>query len=56
MAGFPQPNEDCMQECLDAQPAGFGGVPRCICERLNAEEEAYHSEPPNMFAMESGNY
>lgn len=53
---WPQPDEDCTPECLEAQPAGFGGLTRCICEQVNAEAEAYYAEPPNMFAMECGNY
>ncbi|MFJ2205954.1 hypothetical protein [Streptomyces microflavus] len=53
---WPQPDEDCMPECLEAQPAGFGGVPRCICERLNADAEAYYEEPSNMADMEAGYY
>lgn len=50
------PDGACMPECRDAQPAGFGGRPRCICARLTAEDEAYYEEPPNMAVMESGYY
>lgn len=56
MANYEQPDEDCMPECLEAQPAGFGGVPRCICEYLIAEAEAYYSEPPNMVQREWGSF
>ncbi|MEU6928958.1 hypothetical protein AB0A05_07315 [Streptomyces sp. NPDC046374] len=53
---YPQPHEDCYEECKEAQPAGFGGVPRCICEQINAEIDAYYAEPPEMFAREWGCY
>ncbi|MFI0934594.1 hypothetical protein ACH4RG_23090 [Streptomyces sp. NPDC021019] len=53
---WAMPDEDCMPECREAQPAGFGGRPRCICARLNAEDEAYFAEPPDMAARENGNF
>ncbi|MEU0273190.1 hypothetical protein [Streptomyces sp. NPDC006307] len=56
MAKHPQPDEDCTPECLDAQPAGADGKPRCICEYVNAEIEAYYTEPADMFQRESGCY
>lgn len=53
---YEQPSEDCYQECRDAQPAGPDGKPRCICERINAEAEAYHAEPDDMAAREWGTF
>lgn len=51
---YPQPDEDCYEECREAQPAGPNGELRCICERINADHEAYYAEPPDMFAREWG--
>ncbi|MFI8102097.1 hypothetical protein [Streptomyces sp. NPDC086023] len=51
---YPQPDDTCIQECLDAQPAGAGGIPRCICERLIADEEVYYAEPDDLFVREWG--
>ena len=28
----------------------------CLCDVINAKNEAYNSEPSNMFEMEWGNY
>lgn len=53
---FPQPDDDCYEECKAAQPAGPTEQPRCICERINAEAEAYYAEPKNMAAREWGAY
>ncbi|MET9321983.1 hypothetical protein ABZX75_17580 [Streptomyces sp. NPDC003038] len=53
---YPQPDDDCYDECKAAQPAGPGGQLRCICQQINAEDEAYRAEPPEMFAREWGSY
>lgn len=31
---YPQPDEECYQECKESQPAGPNGQLRCICERF----------------------
>jgi hypothetical protein len=51
---YPQPDENCYQECKDSQPAGPNGELRCICERIAAEDEDYRSEPDDMFGREWG--
>ncbi|MFJ2745362.1 hypothetical protein ACIO3O_37530 [Streptomyces sp. NPDC087440] len=48
----PIPGE-CYEECLEAQPAGPNGEPRCICERINEFNEFYEAEPDDMAALES---
>ncbi|WP_371793839.1 hypothetical protein OIE91_11250 [Streptomyces albidoflavus] len=50
------PTEECMPACLEAQPAGFDGTPRCICERLCADEEAWRAEPEDMAIREWGTF
>ncbi|MFI2434709.1 hypothetical protein [Streptomyces sp. NPDC018693] len=45
-------DEDHYEECLADMRRGF----RCRCEQINAEEEAYYAEPPDMFAREWGCY
>ena len=52
-----EPNPDHYDDC----PVNTGDGPSwnrhgCRCEAINAEEEAYYAEPPNMFAMEWGCY
>ncbi|MFJ5037956.1 hypothetical protein [Streptomyces parvulus] len=53
---YPQPDEECYQECRDVQPAGPNAQLRCICERINAENEAYYAEPADMATREMGCY
>jgi hypothetical protein len=52
-----QTNPDHYDDC----PVNTGDGPiwapnKCRCAAISAEDEAYYSEPPNMFAMEWGCY
>lgn len=38
------------EECWEEFIRGF----RCSCAAINAEEEAYYAEPPDMAARENG--
>ena len=50
-------NPDHYEDCPVNTGDGPSWAPRgCRCEAINAEDEAYHSEPANMFEMEWGVY
>jgi hypothetical protein len=52
-----QTNPDHYDDCPVNTGAGPAWAPNtCRCDAINAEDEAYYSEPPNMAAMENGYY